>query len=145
MNASLLILTLALGADEAERPAVRQSGLAGLISSTTSASQRSARQTDRERTRRARREFANRPRTGEERLHGGGADASQLIELIQTTVAPDCWQAPVGGGGFGGFGNPPGGGGTTQRDQLIDLIQETVKPESWDIHGGPGSIGVFGP
>lgn len=141
MNASLLILTLALGADEVERPVVRHAGLAGLISNTTTTARPSARRAEARESRQSRRELVNR-RSRNQSLRGGAADASQLIGLIQTTIAPDCWEAPVAAGGFAGNGL---GGPGSQRDQLIELIQDTIDPESWDINGGPGSISVFAP
>jgi hypothetical protein len=139
MSASLLILTLAIGADHAEQPVLRQSGLAGLISTTMATSRRPRAGTHVRENRSSRRAVIDRRR--QRRLSGGGADASQLIGLIQTTIAPDSWQAPAGAGGFG---NPVGGGAAAPRMQLIDLIQE-IEPESWDINGGPGLIGVFAP
>lgn len=146
MNASLLILTLALGADGMQQPAVPQSGLAGLISSTTSASRRHTRQPDVRARRRATRATVHRRDARNPHLAGGtGSDAAQLMDLIQTTIAPDSWQAAGGAGAIGvGPANPAAGGTVSARDQLIELIQE-IEPESWDINGGPGSISVFGP
>ena len=143
MNASLLILTLAMAAAESEETDVHPGGLAGLISNTAAAGGPSLRRTEAREIRRSRREVANR-RLRSQSLRGGGADASQLIGLIQTTIAPDSWDAPFAAGGFGGNGNGAVGVGSP-RDRLIELIQETIEPESWDINGGPGSIGVFAP
>jgi hypothetical protein len=77
-------------------------------------------------------------------LAGGGAQngMSRLIDLIQTTVAPDSWDTA----GIGGFGGNAFGGGTTGSGaiDLVELIQQTIAPDTWDVNGGYGSITVFG-
>jgi hypothetical protein len=83
-------------------------------------------------------------------LAGAGANARQLIDLIQTTVAPDEWEPPAaidifGGGGSGPVGGGIGGSPRTNTTNLIDLIQTTIDPFSWDVNGGPGSVMPFGP
>jgi hypothetical protein len=103
-----------------------------------------------------------RTRTTSPRLAGAGSNAAQLIDLIQSAVAPDDWEPPAAIGIFGGGGGGPaggaaagglGGGGAggspaglgTNTTNLIDLIQATIEPFSWDVNGGPGSIQPFGP
>jgi hypothetical protein len=84
------------------------------------------------------------------RLAGAGSNAARLIDLIQTTVAPDAWEPPAAIGMFGGGGVGPIGGGSpagpgANATNLIDLIQSTTDPISWDVNGGPGSIQPFSP
>jgi hypothetical protein len=65
----------------------------------------------------------------------------QLLDLIQTTVAPSSWQ-PYGPGSisvFGGGGGAAGGGRSGAR-RLVDVIQENVRPQTWDVNGGYGTI-----
>jgi hypothetical protein len=120
---------------------------------------RQTRPADRSRQTAARR----RTRSTTPRLAGAGSNAAQLIDLIQTTVAPDEWEPPAaigifGGGGGGPFGGGGGAGGLagggaggfpaglgTNTANLIELIQTTIEPFSWDVNGGPGSIQPFGP
>lgn len=64
---------------------------------------------------------------------GANARAGVLIELIQTTIAPDSWD----------FSNSTGGGSNAKTANLIEIIQNEISPESWDVNGGYGSIGVF--
>ena len=67
---------------------------------------------------------------------------SQLIDLIQTNIAPDSWDTS-GVGVFGG--NAFGGGGTgSGAIDLVELIQQTIAPDTWDVNGGYGSITVYG-
>lgn len=79
-------------------------------------------------------------------LQGGQQQAmGELISLIQSTVAPDCWE--FSGGGFSGFGAAPSGNnagsGGQNAENLAELIQQTVRPLSWEINGGGGSISIF--
>jgi hypothetical protein len=70
----------------------------------------------------------------------------QLLDLIQTTVAPSSWQ-PYGPGSisvFGGGGGAAGGGRSGAR-RLVDVIQENVRPQTWDVNGGYGTIHVWPP
>jgi len=77
-------------------------------------------------------------------LVGGGAQngMSQLIDLIQTNIAPDSWNTA----GIGGLGGNALGGGTTGSGaiDLVELIQQTIAPDTWDVNGGFGSITLFG-
>ncbi len=92
-------------------------------------------------------------RITQQALAGGASatGAAPLIDLIQTNVAPNTWQANggkwaitpfgLGAGGAGAAGGNanagPGGG------SLIDLIQTNVAPTTWDINGGRGTILPF--
>lgn len=75
----------------------------------------------------------------------GGQQQSMdgLISLIQSTVAPDCWE--FGGTGFSsGAGVANGSGNSLQNaENLAELIQQTTRPLSWEINGGNGSISIF--
>lgn len=66
-----------------------------------------------------------------------------LISLIQTNVAPDCWE--FGGTGFSSGGNTVNGPGNSLQnaENLVELIQQTTHPLSWEINGGNGSISIF--
>lgn len=77
-------------------------------------------------------------------LRGGQQSATGgLISLIQTNVAPDCWE--FGGTGFSvGSGTGNGlGSGRQNAENLAELIQQTAQPQSWEINGGNGSISIF--
>ena len=77
-------------------------------------------------------------------LRGGQQQSMDgLISLIQSTVAPDCWE-------FGGAGLSSGGGAANgssnslqNAENLAELIQQTASPLSWEINGGNGSISIF--
>lgn len=77
-------------------------------------------------------------------LRGGQQQAmAGLISLIQTNVAPDCWE--FGGAGFS-TGSGAGNSAATSRqnaENLAELIQQTTQPLSWEINGGNGSISIF--
>ena len=77
-------------------------------------------------------------------LRGGQQDSmSGLISLIQSNVAPDCWE--LGGTNIStanGTGN--GTGNSLQNaENLVELIEQTTQPPSWQINGGNGSISIF--
>jgi hypothetical protein len=66
-----------------------------------------------------------------------------LISLIQTNVAPDCWEF---GGNSSSGGSGAGNGASTGRrnaENLAELIQQTTQPLSWEINGGNGSISIY--
>ena len=77
-------------------------------------------------------------------LRGGQqSSTSGLISLIQTNVAPDCWE--FGGTSFS-VGSGTGNGSSSGRqnaENLAELIQQTAQPLSWEINGGNGSISIF--
>ena len=84
--------------------------------------------------------------TQKNRLRGGQQQATDgLISLIQTNVAPDCWE--FGGSGFSGAGAGGAGNGSSNSlqnaENLAELIQQTTRPLSWEINGGNGSISIF--
>lgn len=94
----------------------------------------------------SRERILRRRRASRAALQGGQQQAmGELISLIQSTVAPDCWE--LSGGGFSGFGAAtPGNNGSSGRqnsENLVELIQQTARPLSWEINGGSGSIGIF--
>lgn len=75
----------------------------------------------------------------------GGQQSSMtgLISLIQSNVAPDCWE-------FGGTGVSTGSGAGNgssnslqNAENLVELIEQTTQPQSWQINGGNGSISIF--
>ncbi|MFT5327713.1 MAG: hypothetical protein ACI8P0_005605 [Planctomycetaceae bacterium] len=79
-------------------------------------------------------------------LRGGQQNSmSGLISLIQTNVAPDCWE--FGGTGFStGTGSGTGNGSSNSlqnAENLVELIEQTTQPPSWQINGGNGSISIF--
>ncbi|MFT4557566.1 MAG: hypothetical protein ACI92S_002936 [Planctomycetaceae bacterium] len=77
-------------------------------------------------------------------LRGGQQNSmSDLISLIQTNVAPDCWE--FGGTGFStGSGTGNGSSNSLQNaENLVELIEQTTQPPSWQINGGNGSISIF--
>ncbi len=77
-------------------------------------------------------------------LRGGQQQAMNgLISLIQSTVAPDCWE--FGGTGFSGVGGAGNGSSNSLQnaENLAELIQQTTRPLSWEINGGNGSISIF--
>lgn len=77
-------------------------------------------------------------------LRGGQQNSmSGLISLIQSNVAPDCWE--FGGTGFStGNGTGNGSGNSLQNaENLVELIEQTTQPPSWQINGGNGSISIF--
>jgi len=79
-------------------------------------------------------------------LRGGASQTMDgLISLIQSNVAPDCWD--FSGTGFsGGSGASSGNGGETGRqnaENLAELIQQTIQPTTWQVNGGNGSISLF--
>jgi hypothetical protein len=59
----------------------------------------------------------------------------ELIDLIETTIAPDTWELNGRRTLSGGVG-----GGASE---LIELIQTTIEPETWEINGGRGVIVYF--
>jgi len=65
----------------------------------------------------------------------------ELISLIQTKVAPDCWE--FGGGGFSSGSSGSGGKTRQNAENLAELIQQTARPLSWEINGGNGTISIF--
>ena len=73
-------------------------------------------------------------------MRGGQKQAMDgLISMIQSKVAPDCWE--FGGASFsGGTGQ---GSGRQNAENLAELIQQTIQPLSWEINGGNGSIQTF--
>jgi hypothetical protein len=77
-------------------------------------------------------------------LRGGQQQSmDSLISLIQSNVAPDCWE--FGGTGFSsGSGAANGSSNSLQNaENLAELIQQTARPLSWEINGGNGSISIF--
>jgi hypothetical protein len=139
MSASCLLWILVAGANP-ETPGVSAAPPA------VAPAARQTRTTSRSRQASARR----RTRSTTPRLAGAGANAAQLIDLIQTTVAPDEWEPPAAIGIFGGGGGGAIGAGTPAAPRanaanLIELIQTTIDPFSWDVNGGLGSIQPFGP
>ena len=77
-------------------------------------------------------------------LRGGQQNSmSDLISLIQSNVAPDCWD--FGGTGFStGSGAVNGSSNSLQNaENLVELIEQTTQPPSWQINGGNGSISIF--
>jgi hypothetical protein len=77
-------------------------------------------------------------------LRGGQQQAMDgLISLIQTNVAPECWE--LGGVGFSGGGGAGNSYGSSRRnaENLAELIQQTTRPLSWEINEGNGSISIF--
>lgn len=80
----------------------------------------------------------------QQQLQGGQQQAMDgLISLIQTNVAPGCWE--FGGTGFSNGGNTVNGPGNSLQnaENLAELIQQTTQPLSWEINGGNGSISIF--
>jgi hypothetical protein len=79
-------------------------------------------------------------------LRGGQQQAMDgLISLIQSNIAPDCWEF-VGSGISVGNGNAAGSGQSASQqnaENLVELIQQTTRPLSWDVNGGNGSISIF--
>lgn len=77
-------------------------------------------------------------------LRGGQQNSmSGLISLIQSNVAPDCWE--FGGTGIS-TGNGTGNGSSNSlqnAENLAELIEQTTQPQSWQINGGNGSISIF--
>ena len=78
---------------------------------------------------------------------GGGAvnRHDPLVELIETTIAPDSWRARGGRGVVMRPGHAPGGalGGAGHREgakALIELIESTIAPDTWEVNGGRGVI-----
>lgn len=72
-------------------------------------------------------------------LRGGQQQSmDSLISLIQSTVAPDCWDFTGNAGG-----NAGSSGSRQGAENLAELIQQTVEPSSWEINGGNGSIDIF--
>jgi len=77
-------------------------------------------------------------------LRGGQQNSmSGLISLIQSNVAPDCWE--FGGTGFSaGSGTGNGSSNSLQNaENLVELIEQTTQPPTWQINGGNGSISIF--
>jgi hypothetical protein len=102
----------------------------------------------------------------------GQQAGQELVELIQTMIVPDSWDA-IGGpgairffqqgqgaavraaagvpanGAAGNRGGQPAGGAANSPNaqqsarELIDLIQTMIAPDSWDTRGGPGSLRYF--
>ena len=138
MTASCLLCILVAGANP-ETPG------ASITPPTAVPAARQARVANRSRQAIVRR----RTRAASPRLAGAGSNAARLIDLIQTTVAPDEWEPPAAIGIFGGGGSGPIGGGAAapgaNPTELIDLIQTTIDPFSWYVNGGPGTIMPFGP
>ncbi len=139
MTASCLLWILVAGANP-ETPGVSAAPPA------VAPAARQSRAANRSRQTAARR----RTRSTTPQLAGAGANAARLIDLIQTTVAPDEWEPPAaigvfGGGGSGGPAGGIGGSPGTNAADLIELIQTTIDPFSWDVNGGPGSIQPFAP
>tara|TARA_R110002072_G_scaffold271038_2_gene430912 strand:- start:3391 stop:3798 length:408 start_codon:yes stop_codon:yes gene_type:complete len=75
-------------------------------------------------------------------LRGGQQKSMDgLISLIQSKVAPDCWE--FGGASLSvGTGNGPGSS-RRNAENLAELMQQTIQPLSWEINGGNGSIQIF--
>jgi hypothetical protein len=94
----------------------------------------------------SRERILRRRRASRATLQGGQQQTMDgLISLIQSTVAPDCWE--FSGGGFSGFGAAASGNnagsGRQNAQNLAELIQQTTRPLSWEINGGSGSISIF--
>ena len=77
-------------------------------------------------------------------LRGGQqSSTSSLISLIQTNVAPDCWEFDgIGFSAGNGTGNGSGSG-RRNAENLAELIQQNAQPLYWEINGGSGSISIF--
>lgn len=77
-------------------------------------------------------------------LRGGQQQSMDgLISLIQSNVAPDCWE--FGGTGFSSGGGAANGSSNSLQnaENLAELIQQTASHLSWEINGGNGSISIF--
>lgn len=78
-------------------------------------------------------------------LRGGHQQSMDgLISLIQSNVAPDCWE--FGGTGFtngSGAANGSSNNSLQNAENLAELIQQSASPLSWEINGGNGSISIF--